>query len=136
MEDCIFCKIVKGEIPSNKIYEDNDFLAFLDIAPVNPGHALVIPKKHYKNIEEIPEDLLAGLILVVKKIGLGIKNGLPAEGYNIGLNNDPVSGQAVPHIHFHIIPRKNDDGLRLWPQKDYLSGQATLISEKIRKVVY
>jgi histidine triad (HIT) family protein len=136
MEECIFCKIVKGEIPSNKVYEDDDILAFLDIAPVNPGHTLVIPKTHYKNLEEIPKDLLANLILVVKKVGLGIKKGIPSEGYNIGLNNDPASGQVVPHLHFHIIPRKTDDGLRLWPQKDYSDGEAIVFTEKIRKNIY
>ncbi len=136
MEECIFCRIIKGEIPSNKVYEDEQVFAFLDIAPVNPGHTLVIPKKHYKNIEEIPEDLLSNLMSVVKKVGLGVKKGLPSEGYNIGLNNDPVAGQVVSHLHFHIIPRKSDDGLHLWPGKEYQEGEATQILEKIRKNIY
>ena len=111
---CIFCKIVSGEIPADKIYEDESLLAFLDIAPVNPGHVLVIPKKHYENIEETPEEVLCWLIKKVKEVGLAVKNGLGVSGYNIVQNNGSVAGQVVPHLHFHIIPRKENDNLHLW----------------------
>lgn len=128
---CIFCKIVADEIPSYKVYEDNDYLAFLDIAPVNPGHTLVIPKKHFVNIEDIDEDTLMGLMRVVKKIGKLVKDNLGYEGYNVYENNDPVAGQVVPHIHFHVIPRRSDDGLGLWPQKNYSEGGAENILKQM-----
>lgn len=130
--DCILCKIVNNEIPSYKIYEDDTILAFLDIAPVSAGHALVITKKHYKNLEEIPENELALLINVVKKIGKSIKENLQVLGYNVSENNDPVAGQIIPHIHFHVIPRKIGDGFELWKQGKYGEGEAGLILNKIK----
>jgi histidine triad (HIT) family protein len=131
MSDCLFCRIIKGEIPSYKVYEDDNNLAFLDIAPVNQGHVLVIPKKHYKNIEEISEEDLARLINVVKKVGSLIKEKLNYQAYNVQENNDPLAGQVVPHIHFHVIPRKEDDGLKLWPQNNLSPEEA----EKILKTL-
>lgn len=128
---CVFCEIIKGNIPSYKVCEDDKTLAFLDIAPVNPGHTLVVPKKHYANMEEISEDELCYLIKTVKKVGRAIKDGLGVEGYNLSVNNDPVAGQVVPHIHFHIIPRKPDDGLKLWPQGKYGDGEAEEVIKKI-----
>ncbi|MBI4779547.1 HIT family protein, partial [Candidatus Falkowbacteria bacterium] len=99
---CIFCKIIAGEIPSYKVYEDDRILAILDINPVNPGHTLVVPKKHFVNIEEADEETLCQVIKTVKKVGFSLKNNLGAPGYNVQVNNDPVAGQAVPHLHFHI----------------------------------
>jgi histidine triad (HIT) family protein len=131
--DCIFCKIIAGEIPSYKIYEDEKALAFLDINPVHPGHTLVIPKKHYANLEEIYNEELCDLIKAVKIIGKGMKDGLQAEGYNIQVNNDPVAGQIIPHLHFHIIPRIQNDGLHLWPQGKYEEGEADKVLEKIKE---
>lgn len=132
--NCVFCKIVNNEIPSYKIYEDDNILAFLDIAPVSPGHALVITKKHYKNLEEIPENELALLINVVKKIGKSIKENLQVLGYNVSENNDPVAGQIIPHIHFHVIPRKANDGFELWKQGKYENDEASAILNKIKIV--
>lgn len=132
MSDCIFCKIVAGEIPSYKIYEDDSTLVFLDIAPVNPGHVLVVSKKHFANMEEIPGEDLCQLIKAVKKVGQALKEGMGAEGYNINENNDPVAGQIIPHIHFHIVPRRAEDGLKLWPQGKYGEGEAEKILEKIK----
>ncbi|MEI6597253.1 MAG: HIT family protein, partial [bacterium] len=105
MENCIFCKIITGEIPSYKVYEDEQILAFLDINPVNHGHTLVVPKKHFVNIEETDEQVLYLIIKIVKKIGASLKKNLGVAGYNVLENNDPVAGQIVPHLHFHIIPR-------------------------------
>ncbi|MDD5031976.1 MAG: HIT family protein [Patescibacteria group bacterium] len=133
--DCIFCKIIAGVIPSFKVYEDEDILAFLDIAPVNPGHTLVVPKKHYANLEEIPEGELAKLAAAIKKVGKAVKDGLGVEGYNVMENNDPVSGQIIPHLHFHIIPRKEGDGLKLWPQGKYGEGEAEEMAEKIKNKI-
>jgi histidine triad (HIT) family protein len=132
MEACVFCKIVSGEIPSYKIYEDESALAFLDIMPVNPGHTLVIPKKHYENIEAIPEEELADLIKVVKKVGLALKNGFGAKGYNLTENNDPIAGQIIPHLHFHLIPRVEGDDLKLWPQGKYGEGEAETVALRLK----
>ncbi len=130
--DCIFCKIIAGEIPCYKVYEDDDVLAFLDVAPVNYGHILVLPKKHFINMEDIPEQELCAVIKIVKKVGQAIKQGLSVPGYNVQVNNDPVAGQVVPHIHFHVIPRNEGDGLKLWPQGKYGNGEAEEVLNKVR----
>lgn len=116
---CIFCKIIAGEIPCSKIYEDESSLAFLDIKPVNLGHVLIIPKKHYQDLEEIPAEELASLIKVVKKIGELIKTKLRAEAYNLSENNGPLAGQIIPHLHFHIVPRYLNDHIELWPSREF-----------------
>ena len=87
MDNCIFCKIVAGELPSYKVYEDDKVLAFLDIKPVNPGHTLVVSKAHYQNLEEIPEDELIAITIVIKKLGKLLKDKLAIEGYNVCENN-------------------------------------------------
>ncbi len=130
--ECIFCQIIKGEIPSYRVYEDNLTVAFLDISPVNPGHVLVMPKVHCTNFEDVPEELLAATILAVKKVGQSLKNNLGVLGYNVYENNDPISGQVIPHLHFHVIPRRENDGLKLWPQGKYEAGEAEAILSKIK----
>lgn len=128
---CIFCKIINKEIPCHQVYEDKKVIAFLDIKPVNPGHVLVLPKEHYQNLEAItPEDLTA-LILAVKKIGARVKDKLGVPGYNVTVNNDPVAGQIVPHLHFHVIPRHAGDGHVMWPQSEYGLGEAEEIAKKL-----
>lgn len=132
MDACIFCKIVKGEIPSNKVYEDKDTLAFLDIAPVNIGHVLVIPKKHFANIYETPEETLVQMIKVSKKIAHAVKSETKADGVNITMNNEPAAGQVVFHTHIHIIPRLKADGFGLWHGKrTYSEGEANEVAKKI-----
>lgn len=128
---CIFCKIIAGEIPCHKVYEDDKVLAFLDIKPVNPGHVLILPKKHYQNIEEINEDYLTAVIIIVKKIGKLLKDKLGIAGYNVHENNDLIAGQTVPHIHFHIIPRIDGDGLNHWSHKPYKDDEAEEILKKL-----
>jgi histidine triad (HIT) family protein len=130
--DCIFCKIASGEIPSYVIYEDSTAMALLDIAPINYGHTLVIPKKHIRNLEDMDEETLFKVMDLVKRIGKAVKEGLGVEGYNVQLNNDPVAGQIIPHIHFHIIPREERDGLRLWPQGAYGEGKARVTMNKLK----
>lgn len=130
--DCLFCKIVSGEIPIYKVYEDENILAFLDIAPVNYGHTLVIPKNHFSNFEDISDEELRRLIIGVKKVGKAIKDGLGAAGYNIQVNNDPIAGQIINHIHFHVIPRKEGDGLKLWPQSKYEELEAEETLKKLK----
>lgn len=116
--DCVFCKIVAGEIPCYKVYEDDDFLAFLDMYPVNNGHTLVIPKKHYDNIFELPENVASKYFVVVKKIAEIVKKIMNADGINIGMNNLPAAGQVVFHSHIHVIPRFKNDGLNHWGNKE------------------
>lgn len=114
MDDCIFCKILGGEIPSKKLYEDEDVLAFLDINPANPGHSLVITKKHYETLPEVPDRELEKLVLAVKKIASVLTETVACEGYNIHQANLKAAGQVVPHVHFHIIPRRTDDFSFTW----------------------
>ena len=134
MNECVFCKIVKGEIPADKIYEDNNFFAFLDINPNNPGHTLVIPKNHYENIYNLPDEILKNIAPFIKKMAIAVKNGVNADGVNIIMNNDGAAGQIVPHAHFHIIPRFADDGLRHWPGKSYSNKEEVVkTAEKIKK---
>lgn len=132
MDECIFCKIVAGEIPSHKIYEDDDLIAMLDIMPVHPGHTLVIPKKHFANILETPEDLSCKILELAKKIGKKVVEEFGADGVNITNNTHPAAGQSVPHVHFHIIPRYENDGLQPWPHKKYGPGQAEGIASKLK----
>jgi len=94
VEDCIFCKIIRGEIPCAKVYETHTVLAFLDIAPVNKGHALVIPKAHYENIWELPASLATEMLVAVQTVGQALKDGLGAQGMNLGMNNGAAAGQA------------------------------------------
>ena len=109
--DCIFCAIAAGEIPSFKVYEDDKFLAYLDINPFSEGHVLVIPKEHREGLIDAEDSLLSELFARVKKVATHVKEVLGADGFNILQNNGEAAGQTVRHIHFHIIPRKNGDAL-------------------------
>ena len=115
MSDCIFCKIANGEIPTNTIFENEDFRVILDVGPATRGHALVLPKKHYADIYEIPEDVLAEAVKVGKKVATILKDKLGCDGMNLVQNNGEAAGQTVMHYHLHIIPRYKDDGQHiLW----------------------
>ncbi len=109
MTDCIFCKIATGQIPSKKIYEDAKFLAFLDVNPRAIGHCLVIPKKHTTTLTDLPEEDAGQIFRIVRHLAKTITERLGAKGYNIGANNGEAAGQAVPHLHIHIIPRYDTD---------------------------
>ena len=109
--DCIFCAIAAGEIPSLKIYEDDEVYSFLDINPFSAGHALVIPKKHVSGLEDADDGILAALMPRVRKIAAHIRKTLPCDGFNILQNNGEAAGQTVRHLHFHIIPRMTGDAL-------------------------
>lgn len=108
MENCIFCKIINNEIPSYKVYEDNKFLAFLDISKATNGHTLLIPKKHYANVLECEDNLLGEMMILAKKIAANLMDKLGAKGCNILTNCNEVAGQTCFHFHIHIIPRYND----------------------------
>ena len=133
MEECLFCKIVKGELPSSKLYEDEDTLAFLDLFPVNKGHSLVISKEHYENIFDVPEESLSKISSVMKNVADAVKKGVNADGISIAQSNGKDAGQIIPHIHFHIMPRFKDDGLKLWPQGKYEEGEMDKFKEDISK---
>ena len=134
MENCIFCKIIKGDIPCAKVYENDKVFSFLDISPINYGHALVIPKKHYETITDVPNDILNELVLTVKKIGTALLK--DSDGLNIMQNNKKAAGQLVPHAHFHIIPRFNDDGFKFnWRSKEYKKGEIEKLANKIKSLL-
>ncbi|MDD5177950.1 MAG: HIT family protein [Candidatus Nanoarchaeia archaeon] len=135
MTDCIFCKIIKNEIPSNKIYENKTTLAFLDINPVNKGHTIVIPKQHFETIEGTPEDVLCEIIKTTKKLIPAINQAVNPIGVNLGLNNKSGAGQIVPHIHLHIMPRFNNDGHSLFGGKKASSEELKLLSDKIKNLL-
>jgi len=110
--ECIFCKIVNGEAPSTKVYEDDNFIGILDINQVAEGKTLLIPKKHYKTLLDMPNSLGNEMLEGVKKIALKLIDEGKAEGFNLLMNNFGVAGQVVPHAHIHILPRKKGDGLK------------------------
>jgi histidine triad (HIT) family protein len=127
--DCVFCKIIAGEIPSAKIYEDEKCLAFLDINPVNFGHALLIPKEHYPTMVDTPDDLVAYLYVKAKELIPKIKKAMGADYVALS-----VVGTDVPHLHIHLIPRRFDDGLyHFWPTKKYGEGEMAETAAKIIK---
>ncbi len=130
--DCIFCKIVRGEIPSFKVYEDEHSLAFLDIHPKSQGQTLVIPKEHSENIYELTDETMARLSLVVKKVAVAVKNGLNSDGINILMNNEESAGQIIFHSHFHVVPRFNKDNFEHGPHIEYKPGEAEEVAEKIK----
>lgn len=112
-DDCIFCKIANGDIPSNTVYEDNDFRAVLDLGPATKGHALILPKDHAANLLELPDDIAAKALVAAKAVAAKLKTRLNADGINIVQNNGEVAGQTVMHFHIHVIPRYSDDGQKI-----------------------
>jgi histidine triad (HIT) family protein len=110
MEQCMFCGIAGGKIPAKKVFEDDVCVAFLDIHPRNPGHTLVIPKKHYEDLFAMPEAEAGSLFQGVKKVAEAARSGTKAEGVSISQSNGKAAGQIVPHLHFHVIPRFMNEG--------------------------
>ena len=108
--NCIFCKIAGGEIPSVTLYEDADFRVIMDISPASKGHALILPKEHYANLYELPDELVAKVLVLAKKMTTKLKDIVGCDGYNVLQNNGEAAGQTVFHFHMHLIPRyENDD---------------------------
>lgn len=108
-ENCIFCKIAAGEIPSATLYEDHDFRVIMDIEPASKGHALILPKEHYANLYELSDELAAKVLVLAKKMVTVLTEILGCDGYNIVQNNGTVAGQTVFHFHMHLIPRYEGD---------------------------
>jgi histidine triad (HIT) family protein len=135
MDSCVFCRIVKGSIPSTHIYEDDHSLAFLDIGPIVPGHTLVIPKAHSTNIFDVsPEDWHA-VTETARKVAIALDVALVADGVNVMMNNREHAGQTVHHPHIHLIPRFKGDGFTLWPHGSYADGEAAAVAEKIKEAL-
>ena len=133
-EDCIFCKIAKGLVPSKKIYEDKTVFAFLDIGPVSDGHTLVIPKEHFEKLHECSGEVLSELSRCVARIADAVVSATGAEAYNVLCNNGRAAGQLVEHVHFHIIPRNSADGVfNRWPSYKYKDGRIEALAAKIRE---
>lgn len=128
MNDCLFCKIIAQEIPSHQVYEDNNWLAFLDINPVNLGHVLLLPKQHHRNLLDLPENLLREVGPLIQKIALAVKKATQANGINIGWNNESSAGQIIFHSHIHIIPRFEGDGFIHW------QGQGNITEEEFIEI--
>ena len=132
--DCVFCKMVSGEIPITRIYEDETVLAFLDIAPLSDGHTLVIPKQHFAQAHDCPSDVLGEVASSVGKVAKAVVTGMNADGYNILCNNGRAASQLVEHLHFHIVPRKSGDGVfDRWPSYQYRQGRMAEVAAKIQK---
>jgi len=132
--ECIFCKIVAGELPASRVYEDEHTLAFMDIGPVMKGHVLVIPKSHFDPITATPDETLASLISTVRKVAGAVMRRLEADGVTITQANGAAAGQVVPHVHFHVIPRFDTDTVpRGWKPGNYEStDEMNAYAEKIR----
>jgi histidine triad (HIT) family protein len=135
MRDCIFCRIAAGEAPAERVLETPGVLAFLDIAPVNYGHTLVIPKAHYQNLLELPDALWTEMGQVSRRVAQALQATLDAQGFNLGMNNFEAAGQEVFHVHLHVIPRYHTDGLKLFPQASYKPGDREKTGEQLRRAL-
>lgn len=132
-ENCIFCKILNGEIPSAKLYEDEDFAIILDVGPASLGHALILPKEHYGNLFEMPEELISKCMNLAKVWGDKLVKGLNADGLNLVQNNGIAAGQTVFHYHLHLIPRYEGDSVgELWTPGTLSEEQKKEILEKVK----
>lgn len=123
MNDCLFCKIIRGEVPALKVYEDAEHVAFLDIGPVNIGHTLVVPKTHHEHFLAMPEGEAAAMFAVVHRVAKAVLTAVGARGFNLGMNTGAVAGQLVMHTHAHIMPRFDGDGLVHWPKKQFTQAE-------------
>lgn len=132
-ENCIFCKIINQEIPSARLYEDEDFVIILDVGPASFGHVLILPKDHYENLYAMPEELLKKAICLAKKFGEKLVNALHADGLNLVQNNGVAAGQTVYHFHMHLIPRYENDSVgELWTPGSLSDEQRQEMIEKLK----
>ena len=127
-DNCIFCKIANGEIPSKTIHEDEEFRVILDLGPATKGHALILPKNHYKNVYELPDDAAASVMKLAKKMAVTMTEKLSCDGFNLVQNNGEAAGQTVFHFHMHLIPRYENDGQQI----GWAAGEST--SEELEAV--
>jgi len=134
MSDCIFCKIVAGDLPSTQVYEDECYLCFMDINPITTGHCLLIPKAHYPDVYAMPDDLLGGLMVAAKRIAAAAKTSLKADGLNLLQSNGRAANQLVDHYHLHLLPRWTGDKVRVghWDARPSDGEAIRAAAEKIR----
>ena len=133
-DNCIFCKIANGEIPSATIYEDEDFRAILDLGPASKGHALLLPKEHYADLFALPDETAEKVLPVAKKIVSRMKDVLGCDGYNLVQNNGECAGQTVFHFHMHMIPRYKDDKVGLgWKMGELSDADGDEILAKLKE---
>ncbi len=125
--DCIFCKIIAGDIPAFKLCEDDDTLSFMDINPYNDGHCLVIPKGHYENLYAMPDDAMAAVSIATRKVAAAVNAALEPDGLNLVQANGPAAGQSVYHFHMHVFPRKTDD--KAWMNWRFAPGDMDRIGQ-------
>lgn len=130
--DCIFCKIIAGEIPSATVYEDEDFKAIMDIFPAAKGHVIILPKKHHANLFELEEDIAAKALPVARKIARALQSELGCDGMNLLQNNGEAAGQTIFHFHMHLIPRYLEDQVKTtWAPGKYEDGEAAALAVAI-----
>jgi histidine triad (HIT) family protein len=132
MSECIFCKITVKEIPAELVYEDDQVIAFMDLKPVSPGHLLVVPKVHSQDILEAAKQDVASMFETARLLGNAAIKGLNAQGFNIGVNTKPAAGQVIFHTHVHVIPRYDNDPLKMWTHMENLTEELTLTAQKIK----
>lgn len=131
-EDCIFCKIANGEIPSATVYEDEDFRGILDISPAAPGHVILLPKEHAADVFELPEEVAGKALVAARRIAVGVKKATGCAGVNILQNNGTEAGQTVFHFHVHVIPRSEGDSVKLaWKTGEYADGESSRLAAEI-----
>ncbi len=133
MEKTIFEKIANEEMPAEIVWQDERFIAFLDVLPIEPGHTIVAPKRGAASLEDLTPEELGGLFVVAQKVGAAMLTGLNVKGYSIFLDNKDAANQHIPHVHFHIVPRVEGDGLGRWPQSAYDAGVAEKYAAMIRQ---
>jgi histidine triad (HIT) family protein len=135
-DDCVFCRIIAGEVPAHMVLEDDEFVAFLDARPVFKGHVLVVPRRHYVTLADLPAPLVGPLFERVRLVSAALPAALGAQGTFVALNN--VVSQSVPHLHVHVVPRSRKDGLRgfFWPRQRYASdAEAADYAQRIKDAI-
>ena len=130
-ENCLFCKIIAGEVPADKVYEDDDFIAFQALYQVSPGHTLIVPKIHSEDIINMKTELGTPLFQLIQKIGVTTMKALGATGFNTGINTKSSAGQVIFHTHIHIIPRYDNDKMKSWPEQETTADDRALFAQKI-----
>lgn len=133
--DCVFCSIASGALPAALVLDEPEVLAFLDLRPLFPGHALVIPRDHHETLWDLPADRHGSYLHAIQRVTIGVREAMEADGAFVANNN--VVSQSVPHLHFHVVPRRRQDGLKgfFWPRAHYGEGEADRVAAVIRAAV-
>jgi histidine triad (HIT) family protein len=134
MEACVFCRVVAGSIPAAKLVETDSVTSFLDINPVNPGHALVVPKRHVTSFLDLTDEELQAAILVARRVAAAVRGATASSAFNLLQNDGRAAGQVVEHVHFHVIPRHYGDGFAFgWRQLSYKEGELSALQQAVRE---